>query len=61
MLRMMIELKVAEESVSDQVKWGKTVVLLLGDGLLSGNKTINKKTLLLDYVKRGKDNVSPHC
>ena len=58
---MMIELKVAEESVSDQVKWGKTVVLLLGDGLLSGNKTINKKTLLLDYVKRGKDNVSPHC
>ena len=52
---MMIELKVAEESVSDQVKWGKTEVLLLGDGLLSGNKTIHNKTLLLDYVKRGKD------
>ena len=54
-MRMTIELKVAEESVSDQVKWGKTVVLLLGDGLLSGNKTIYNKTLLLDHVKRGKD------
>ena len=49
---MIKELKVAEENVWDQVKWGKTVVLMLGDGLLPH---LYNKMLLLDYVKRGKD------
>ena len=45
---MIKELKVAEESVSDQVNFG--------DGLsyYPKNHPVNKD-LLLDYVKRGKD------